>query len=145
MSTVTQFGGPLRPNGTHSPANNLRRIPNGWVAWDTYRDDDERYRIVWSLNGAMRVREVPKGRGISSVAVHPEGRLIAVSTSPVLNLGGISDSVFILNTADGRDLFYRQLPAYSRVRFAFVGPDHLAMSPSLTNQSVLDVVKLTSE
>ena len=137
--------GPLQPNGTYSPAKNLRRIPNGWVAWDAYRDDDERARIVWSLNGAVRVREVPKGRGISSVAVHPDGRFIAVSTGPVVNLGDIGDSVFILNTADGRDVFRRQLPAYSRVRLAFVGSDHLAMAPSPMNRSVLDVVKFTAE
>ncbi len=118
--------GPFTADGLVSIGANLRRVGDGWIAWDSYRDEG-RYRIVWSLPSGSGSREIPKGRSITSLSVNPDGKLIAVSTSPSVSLGNIADAVFVLEAADGSEIYRRTLPTYSRSNVQFIGNDYLAM------------------
>lgn len=118
--------GPFTADGLASIGANLRRVGEGWVAWDSYRDEG-RYRIVWSLPSGSGSREIPKGRSITSLSVNPSGDLIAVSTSPSVSLGSIADALFVIKAADGSEIYRRTLPTYSRSNVQFIGNDYLAM------------------
>jgi hypothetical protein len=133
---------PVRPDGTQGFSHDIRRVEGGWVAWDSYRDDRERARIVWSLPDGAGVHEVPKGRSITSVAVDPTGHLIAVSTTRGVGVGKIDDAVFVFRASDGVETYRRRRPAYSRTQLAFLGSDALALSPGFSAGGGVDVVRL---
>lgn len=116
---------PLRPEGVDASALSFRRIENGWAAWDAYVEDRP-YAIVWNTSLGRGSHIVPKGRGITSLDLDPEGRWIAYSTSPVYNLGGVTDAVIIISATDGKEVFRDSLPAYTRSDVVFVGPGRLA-------------------
>ena len=118
--------GPFTADGLASIGANFRRVGEGWIAWDSYRDEG-RYRIVWSLPSGSGSREIPKGRSITSLSVNPDGDLIAVSTSPSVSIGNIADAVFVFKAADGNEVYRRTLPTYSRSNVQFIGNDYLAM------------------
>ncbi len=103
------------------------RLDGGWVAWEIYRDKG-RARFVWDLPSGAGRREVPKGSGITDLAVSPDGELIAVSTSTNLNIGDVRDSLFVLRTRDGTEVYRRFFRKYTRTRMAFLGPRHLAVT-----------------
>ena len=135
-------GEPVRPEGTQGFSHDIRRVEGGWVAWDSYRDDRERARIVWSLPGGTGVHEVPKGRNITSVAVDPAGHFIAASTTRNVGVGKIDDAVFVFRVSDGVETYRRRRPAYSRTQLAFLGSDALALSPGFSDRGGIDVVRL---
>ncbi len=135
-------GEPVRPEGTQGFSHDIRRTEGGWVAWDGYRDDRERARIVWSLEGGEGVHEVPRGRSISSVAVDPAGHFIAVSTTRSVGVGKIDDAVFVFRVSDGVETYRRRRPAHSRTQLAFLGSDDLALSPGFSDRGGIDVVRL---
>jgi hypothetical protein len=135
-------GEPVRPEGTQGFGHDIRRAEGGWVAWDGYRDDRERARIVWSLRDGEGVHEVPRGRDISSVAVDPAGHFIAVSTTRGVGVGKIDDAVFVFRVSDGVETYRRRRPAYSRTQLAFLGSDALALSPGFSDRGGIDVVRL---
>jgi len=97
----------------------------GWVAWDAYRDS-EPYRVAWSLANRRGTHQVLKGRGITSVAVNPNGTYVAVSTTTSLNIGHIKDAVYVLRTSDGAEVWRRYLPAYARSSVQFLGNQYFA-------------------
>jgi hypothetical protein len=135
--------GPHTAIGLAAIGANLRRVGDGWVAWDSYRDQG-RYRIDWFLPSGSGSREIPKGRSITAVSVNPGGDLIAVSTSPGVSLGNIEDAVFVFRTKDGSEIFRRILPTYSRAQVQFIGDDYLAMYELEGDESrvvVLQVVR----
>ncbi len=119
--------GPLAPPGFGLAAHNFRLVGTGWVVWDGYRDQG-RYRVAWSLAAGEGMREIPKGRAITAVAVDPSGRLIAVSVSRHLNIGQVRDAVYVFRASDGTEVLRRYLPSYARTQLAFLGDDHLAMT-----------------
>ncbi len=132
--------GPVNVGGIRLSANGFRRVAGGWVAWDTYREEG-RYQVRWSLQAGAGLHEVPKGRSIHSVAVDPNGRYIAVSVGRHLSIGDVQDSVYVLKTADGAEIFRRFLAPYSRSYLAFLGADGLAMSGIENGRSVLRVLQ----
>ena len=85
-------------------------------------------RIVWDLPAGNGRREIPKGSGIKDQAVSPDGELIAVSTSTNRNIGNVRDSLFVLRTRDGVEVYRRFFRKYTRTRMAFLGPRHLAVT-----------------
>ena len=103
------------------------RIGDGWIAWEIYRDEG-RPRVLWDLPQGSGRHEVPKGSGITDVAVSPDGALIAISTSTSLNIGDVRDSLFVLSTRDGAEVYRRFFRKYTRTRMAFLGPRHLAVT-----------------
>ncbi len=115
----------LKPPGVDASGLSFRRVETGWAAWDAYVEDRP-YTIAWETTAGRGSRIVPKGRGITSLDLDPSGRWIAYSTSPVYNLGGVGDSVIVIATTDGREVFRQALPHYTRSDVAFVGDGRLA-------------------
>jgi hypothetical protein len=118
-------GPPVLPLQTEPLSRAFIWAGGGWVAWDGYQDTNP-YRIEWSLPAGSGLHRVPKGRGITSLAVDPAGRLVAVSVTTALNIGNIPDTVFVLRATDGADVFRKRLPAYSRFQVRFLGNDWFA-------------------
>ena len=123
----SQAWGPIDTGEIKHVGQYFMRLDGGWVAWEIYRDKG-RVRFVWDLPSGAGRREVPKGSGITDLAVSPDGALIAVSTSTNLNIGGVRDSLFVLRTRDGAEVYRRFLRKYTRTRMAFLGPRHLAVT-----------------
>ena len=110
--------GPFSPDGVQPLSNTLRRVGSGWIAWDGYKEDDG-YVIAWVLAGGQGRYRVPRGRGITDLAVTPDGRLVAFSTTTSLSIGDVKDAVVVLRAADGGEVFRRILPRYARSQVAF--------------------------
>jgi hypothetical protein len=119
--------GPIVTGDIKHVGRNLVRIGDGWVAWEIYREKG-RARVAWDLPTGAGQREIPKGGGITDLAVSPDGALIVVSTSTNLNIGSIRDSLFALRTRDGAEVYRRFFRKYTRTRMAFLGPRHLAVT-----------------
>jgi hypothetical protein len=117
--------GPMQPAGVEPLATTFRRLGDGWVAWDGYREDGG-YVVAWSLGSGRGAHRVPRGRGVTDVAVHPEGRLVAVSVTTSVSVGEVPDAVYVLRTSDGAELFRRFLPRYARSAVAFPARDLFA-------------------
>lgn len=113
-------GQPLVADGVDPQATTFIRIGQGWVAWDAYRENAP-YRIAWSLANGHGAQQILKGRGITAVAVNPAGTYVAISTTTALNIGHIKDSVSVRRTSDGREVWRRYLPTYTRSSVTFLG------------------------
>ena len=142
--------GPVSPPGIENARWGFRWVGAGWVAWDGYRDKGAS-RVVWSL-GATGTQEavkgtlvLPRGKGVESLAVAPDGRHIAVSMETKLNLGVGKSAVVLLRTSDGKELYRRYHPLRSRVRLAFLGNDRLAMTRQDGRRGFIDVVRVPGE
>jgi hypothetical protein len=66
---------------------------------------------------------VLRGRSINSVALSPGGNLIAISVGTALNIGNIEDSIYVLRVSDGKEIFRRFLPRYTRTPVVFPDKD----------------------
>ncbi len=121
------YGDPIDTGEIKHVGRNFVRIGDGWVAWEIYREEG-RARVVWDLPAGSGRREIPKGSGIKDLAVSPDGELIAVSTSTNLNIGDVRDSLFVLRTRDGAEVYRRYFRQYTRTRMAFLGARHLAVT-----------------
>ena len=106
------------PGGMRPQGSTYLRHRDGWVAWDAYRDDGP-YQLSWSLASGSGVRRTNKGRSITSAAVDPSGRLIAVSETTTLNIGTARDVVYVLRASDGIEVFRVYLPRYTRSQVVF--------------------------
>jgi hypothetical protein len=95
------------------------------LAWDAYREEG-RYRLHWRTAKGAGSHEVALGRSITAVGAAPSGSYVAVSTTTALNIVHIRDSVFVLRTSDGIEVFRRYLPTYTRSRVAFLGESRFA-------------------
>jgi hypothetical protein len=113
------------PGGVAAQSTTLLRVGEGWVAWDAYREEG-RYRLHWHTANGAGAHEVPLGRSITAVDADPSGSYIAISTTTALNIGRIRDSVFVLRTSDGIEVFRRYFPTYTRSRVAFLGDSRFA-------------------
>jgi hypothetical protein len=124
--TGAAHGAPVRIAGVAAQSTTLLRVGEGWVAWDAYREEG-RYRLRWRTPRGAGAHEVPLGRSITAVDTDPSGSYVAVSTTTALNIGRIRDSVFVLRTSDGVEVFRRYLPTYARSRVAFLGSFRFAL------------------
>ena len=135
--------GPFRPNTVDASSHSFRKVEGGFVSWDRYQEN-EAYRIEWSLAGDSGLYRIPLGRGIRSLAVSPDGRYIAVSVNTNLNIGDIDDSVFVIRAADGREVFRRYLKVYTHSAVAFLGDGFFAYTESRDRPDGLRVLKIPS-
>ena len=115
------------PPGVKPLSNTVMLSEHGVLAWDAYKEDDN-YQIAWSADAGVGSRRIPKGSAITAAALDASGRYVAFSTTTTLNIGSVKDTVVVLQTADGRDVFRRYLPRYSRTNVAFIGQDYFAYS-----------------
>jgi hypothetical protein len=111
-----------KPAEVESQPSTFRRFGDGWIAWDAYRDEG-RYQVAWSLPSGKGSHHVLKGRSINSVAVSPAGDWIAISVATSLNIGNIQDSIYVLRVSDGKEVFRRYLPRYTRTQVLFPAKD----------------------
>ena len=118
--------GPWNPEGLKAWAGTLRRLGDGWVAWDAYRDG-EPYRLEWALPRGAGAHVLPRGYGIQSAAVDPLGRYIAISIDGQFSFS-MPDAVYVLRTSDGSEVFRKSLPQYNRSQVAFLGEEFFAYS-----------------
>lgn len=117
-------GSPLRPEGVDTLHMTFRRVGDGWIAWDGYKEDG--YTIAWSQPAGRGSHRIPKGRSITDVGVHPDGRLIALSVTTSLSIGDVRDAVYVLRAADGGEVFRHYLPRYARSAVLFPSRDLFA-------------------
>lgn len=127
-----------KPEEVKPQPQTFRLLSDGWVAWDAYRDN-EPYRIAWSLPGGKGSHQVPKGRSITSLAVSPDGRWIALSVTSSLSIGSTPDAVSVLRVADGSEVFRRYFPKYTRSSLAFPDSDRFAYT-DLEGTHILKIV-----
>ena len=97
-----------------------RFLGEGWVAWDAYREDGP-YRVAWALPTGSGVSRVPLGRSVTSLALSPDGRWIALSVTSGLSIGSTPDAVYVLRAGGGPEAFRRYFPKYTRASVAFAG------------------------
>jgi hypothetical protein len=116
--------GPWNPEGVKAWAGTRRQLEDGWVVWDAYRED-EPYRLEWSLPEGKGSYTVRRGYRIESVSVDPHGRYIAVGIAGRYRFA-MPDSVYVLKTSDGSEVFRRYLPQYNRSQVAFLGSEFFA-------------------
>jgi hypothetical protein len=112
----------IQPDNVDVQPQTFLKMRDGWIGWDAYQEDDP-YRVRWSLPGGSGTHRVLKGRGIGAVAANPAGTLIAVSVTTNLNIGIFPDAVYVLRTRDGSEVFRRFLPRYSRSHVLFPSDD----------------------
>ena len=82
--------------------------------------------------------------GITSLAVSPDGRYIAVSVNTTLSIGDLDDAVFVIRTSDGAEVFRRYLKVYTRSAVAFLGGECFAYTESRDRPDGLRVLKIPS-
>ncbi len=132
---------PVQPAGFENIGTSFRLLSGGWVAWDGYREN-ARYRVGWSLPAGSGMFDIPKGRGITAVSVDSTGRHIAVSVSGNLSIGSIEDSVRVIRVADGKEVWRRYMPRYTRSQVAFLGSGYLAVTHIVAGQARVDVLEI---
>jgi hypothetical protein len=103
------------------------RGAGGWLAWDAYREEG-RYALAWSLAPGTGRHEERKGRSITSAALDPAGRYVAVSATTALSIGHARDTVYVLRTDTGAEVYRRYLPTYTRATVAFLDGGFFAYS-----------------
>lgn len=133
--------GPIAPAGIESVIDNFRRLGDGFVAWDVYRESG-RYRVSFRLPHGEGIHEIPKGRSISAVSVDPSGKLVAISVSPSLSIGNVRDAVYVIRAADRTEVYRRNLPAYSRSQVAFLRSEFLALTLVENGESRVEVLRV---
>jgi hypothetical protein len=111
-----------RPAEVEVQPSTFRRFGDGWIGWDAYRDEGP-YQVAWSLPSGKGSHHVLRGRSINSVALSPGGNLIAISVGTALNIGNIEDSIYVLRVSDGKEIFRRFLPRYTRTPVVFPDKD----------------------
>jgi hypothetical protein len=116
-----------KPADVEAQPSTFRRFGAGWIAWDAYRDEG-RYQVSWSVPAGRGSHHVLRGRSINSVAIAPAGDLVAISVASALNIGNIQDAIYVLRTSDGKEVFRRFLPRYTRTNVLFPDKDHFAYS-----------------
>ena len=128
VNTLTDviLNDPLRIADLSSQPHTLRRFENGWFAWDAYRDDTP-WRAVWSVGGRRGRYDVDWSKMIAAAAVNPSGTYAALSLDTRFGripLGG--EALVLVRLADGKEVFRKHLPRFTRTRVAFLGDRYLA-------------------
>ncbi|MDH3666991.1 MAG: hypothetical protein OEN23_08675 [Paracoccaceae bacterium] len=130
--------GPISPNGIYDARWGFLWLEDGWVAWDGYREEG-RSRIVWELPEGHGEAAMPRGRGIDSLSVAQDGRIIAVSISSNVRIGDAKSAVILFRTSDGAEIYRRYHPTLTRTNLAFLGSEHLAVTKFENRQAVVNV------
>ncbi len=103
--------GPHSVPGVALRRNGIRRIGDGWIAWDSHAGTGVEEDIVWSLLSGSGSHTVLKGRQIRSVAISPGGRFVGISVNPKHErLPDAQPSIYVLRTRDRAEVFRRYAP-----------------------------------
>ncbi len=104
----------------------FRRVAGGWIAWDSVRLDNRSVRLQWHTAGGSGEHEFASAN-IASVSVTTGGKRIAVSAPAASRLVD-KGSIVVLDLPEGKVVFQRELPPYSRPSVGFLDDKHLAVS-----------------
>ena len=128
---------PFEPGGLRAQSTTYRRVAGGWIAWDAYRDEGP-YQIAWSIAGKPGRHRTNAGRSVTSAAVDPTGRFVAISETTALSVGSARDVVYVLSADTGVDAFRTYLPRYTRSQVRFF-EDGLFGYSDLTGTHILKI------
>jgi hypothetical protein len=104
----------LMPEGVRAYPGSYVVGSNGdWLYWEIYREKG-RYQALWSVPDGRGDSTLPNGRGFTAAALDLSLGLVAISATTTLSLGSAPDVLAIIRTRDGRDVYRRYLPRYSR-------------------------------
>ncbi len=119
--------GPITPPGAMVFDRQFRRVADGWLAWGQ-SDEEGSDAIVWTMRGESGRHRVLRGRKIHSVAVEPEGRLIAVSVSCTYCGHDVApDAVYVFRVSDRREVFRKNLKRrQGHIQIQFLGTEFFA-------------------
>jgi hypothetical protein len=131
------------PAGVARFGHHLRPLANGWIAWDTYRDQG-RYVVTWSADGHTGIRTLSKGLSISSVAFDQRGEYIAISALGASRISNQRDEVWLVRTSDGGELYRRYAPTNSRAVVALPAGRYFAVDDVHDRRSSVRVYDLQS-
>jgi hypothetical protein len=137
-----QQGDSIVVQGVDAQFTTLLRVGSGWVAWDAAREPAERYRIAWSLANGRGVHKALWGRSLTAVKVDPDGAYIAISETTAMRDYHVPDAVYVLRTSDGKEVWRRNLPTYTRSSLAFLGEKFFAYSDSDGAHSTVRVLQI---
>ena len=135
LSAITDLG------NLNLLGDGFRRLDDGFVAWDVYREGD-RYSLIWARQGRRGNWELPKGHRIEQLAVQPRGDLIAVAVSAAISFNLVRPAIVILSTNSGEEVYRRNRPKHSNGALAFLGDDHLAISRYEDGKSWVEVFEI---
>lgn len=114
-----------------------------WVWWQSKdRKGTDCCVLEWSVGGSAGSHRVARGRKIVAVSLNPTGKLIAVSVSDRHWTGKVHDSVYVIRTRDGVEVFRQYLPPLSQSRVQFLGPLLLAYTDFDGSDGFVRVVKV---
>jgi hypothetical protein len=123
-------GDSIVTEGVDAQFTTLLRVGSGWVAWDATREPVERYRIAWSLASGRGVHKALWGRSITAVKVDPNSAYVAISETTAMRDYNVPDAVYVLRTSDGKEVWHRNLPTFTRSSLAFLGEKFFAYTDS---------------
>jgi hypothetical protein len=123
-------GDSIVTEGVDARFTTLLRVGSGWVAWDAAREPVERYRIAWSLASGRGVHKALWGRSITAVKVDPNSAYVAISETTAMRDYNVPDAVYVLRTSDGKEVWHRNLPTFTRSSLAFLGEKFFAYTDS---------------
>ena len=137
-----QQGDSIVAQGVDAQFTTLLRVGFGWVAWDAAREPAERYRVAWSLANGRGVHKTLWGRSITAVKVDPDGAYVAISETTAMRDYNVNDAVYVLRTSDGKEVWHRNLPTYTRSSLAFLGEKFFAYTDSDGAHSTVHVLQI---
>lgn len=135
-------GDSIVAQGVDAQFTTLLRVGSGWVGWDAAREPPERYRVAWSLAGGRGVHKALWGRSITAVKVDPDGAYIAISETTAMRDYHVKDAVYLVRTSDGKEVWHRNLPTYTRSSLAFLGEKFFAYTDSDGAHSTVRVLQI---
>jgi len=128
--------------GVDAQFTTLLRVGSGWVAWDAAREPAERYRVAWSLANGRGVHKALWGRSITAVKVDPHGAYVAISETTAMRDYNVRDAVYVLRTSDGKKVWHRNLPTYTRSSLAFLSEKFFVYTDSDGAHSTVRVLQI---
>jgi len=137
-----QQGDSIVTQGVNAQFTTLLRVGSGWVAWDAARELGERYRVAWSLANGRGAHKALRGRSITALKVDPDGAYVAISETTAMRDYNVRDAVYVLRTSDGKEVWHRNLPTYSRSSLAFLGEKFFAYTDSDGAHSTVRVLQI---
>jgi hypothetical protein len=135
-------GDSIVAQGVDAQFTTLLRVGSGWVAWDAAREPAERYRVAWSLANGRGVHKALWGRSITAVKVDPDGAYVAISETTAMRDYNVQDAVYVLRTSDGKKVWHRNLPTYTRSSLAFLGEKFFVYTDSDGAHSTVRVLQI---
>jgi hypothetical protein len=114
----------------------------GWVWWQSDSEAPGCCQMEWQTAAGHKKHNVARGRSIVSVSLDPGAEFLAISVSDRHNTGQVQDSVYVIRTRDGSEVFRRYLPPLTRSRVQFLGEESLAYTEFDGKRAFVRMVKV---